>query len=189
MNNIANRYALVLMAFATLVTGVYAQDIAPQKGLPNLARVNSDLYRGGQPSKEGIAELKKLGIRTVIDLRDDDERSRKERGHVIGVGMQFVNIPMGNWSRPDYKTIASIMGEIAKRENQPVFVHCRRGSDRTGTVIAIYRIVHNGWTAEQALEEAKDRGIGWWQFQMKDYVKDFYRDYKAGKINDGSDHK
>jgi protein tyrosine/serine phosphatase len=64
---------------------------------------------------------------------------------------------------------------ISANENQPVFVHCRRGSDRTGTIIAIYRIEHDGWTSEKATSEAKRYGLGLWQLGMKDYISDYYR--------------
>jgi protein tyrosine/serine phosphatase len=68
------------------------------------------------------------------------------------------------------------MAIIDEQENWPVFVHCKRGSDRTGTIVALYRISHDHWTANQALSEAQRHGLSLFAFRMKDYVSDHYRD-------------
>ena len=150
---------------------------AQTKNLPNFHQVNEKLYRGGQPKEGGFAELKKLGITTVIDLRDDDENALKEKKLVEAAGMQFLNFPLGNWSRPDTDDIDKILATINSTKYQPVFVHCKRGSDRTGTAMAIYRMQHDGWTAKQAGDEAEKFGIGWWQHGMRDFINDYYRDH------------
>lgn len=153
------------------------------KDLPNFHKVNDHVYRGGQPKDAGFAELKRLGITTVIDLRDDDDRAVKEKTMVESAGMRFINLPLGGWSRPDKNDIDKILAEINAAGNQPVFVHCKRGKDRTGTVMAIYRMEHDGWSAKQAGDEAEEFGIGWWQFSMRDFINDYYRDHilKNGK--------
>ena len=156
----------------------FAQSAPTSANLPNFHQVNDTLYRGGQPKDDGFAELKKLSIATVIDLRDNDDNALKEKAVVEKAGMRFVNFPLGNWSRPDIKDIEKILAGINASANQPVFVHCKRGSDRTGTVIAVYRISHDGWDAKRASDEAKTFGIGWWEFGMKDFINDYYRDYK-----------
>ena len=117
-----------------------------------------------------------MGVATVIDLRDDDERALKEKVLVESAGMRFINLPLGNWSRPDIKGIDNIIAQIKTTQNQPVFVHCKRGSDRTGTVIAVFRMTNDGWTAKEAGDEAEKFGIGWWQFGMRDFINDYYRD-------------
>src|SRR5215210_8321587 len=75
------------------------QTLLVSDDLPNFHMVNARLFRGGQPKDAGYAELKKAGIRTVIDLRDDDDRAERERSLVERAGMRFINIPLGNWSR------------------------------------------------------------------------------------------
>ena len=143
--------------------------------LPNLFKINENLYRGGQPTEAGIDELKRLGIRTVINLRSETERTRKEEDRVRSAGLRFLNIPLNNWLGPKDDTIDRIVAALNRSDNHPVFVHCNRGADRTGTVIAVYRMTFDGWTADQANNEAEQFGFGWWQIWMKDYVNDYYR--------------
>ena len=172
------KQSLILAVTAIILLSVAgaSQRVSPSKNLPNFHQVNEKLYRGGQPKEEGFAELKKLGITTVIDLRDDDENALKEKALVESAGMRFINIPLANWNRPNIKDIDSIIAKIKAAENQPVFVHCKRGSDRTGTAIAVYRMTTDGKTAKEASDEAEDFGIGWWQFRMRDFINDYYRD-------------
>ena len=170
------------LAFATaLCTVSFAQTAEKSKNLPNFHKINDRLFRGGQPKEAGFAELKARGIATVIDLRDDDENAMKEKALVEKAGMKFINKPLGNWSRPDLDDIDAILKEIDLTANKPVFVHCKRGKDRTGTVIAVYRMTHDGWTAKQAGDEAEKFGIGWWQFKMRDFINDYYRDHVLTK--------
>ena len=157
--------------------GIARGQTVENSNLPNFHQINANLYRGGQPREAGFADLKKLGIVTVIDLRDNDDNAAKERVLVEQAGMHFINIPLGNWDRPDKKDIEVILAQIDYAPGQPVFVHCKRGSDRTGTVIAIYRITHDGRTAKEAGDEAEKFGIGWWQFGMRDFINDYYRDH------------
>ena len=172
------RHSLILtvtLFFTWSITD--AQTATNSKDLPNLYKVNENLYRGGQPTEAGITELKKLGVKTVIDLRDNDDRARKEETWAKAAGLRFVNIPLSNWFSPHNKDIKSILGEIDRKEDSPVYVHCKRGSDRTGTVIAVYRITHDNWTGKQANAEAKQFGFGWWQVWMKHYINDYYDDF------------
>ncbi|NOT46178.1 MAG: hypothetical protein HOP17_00315 [Acidobacteria bacterium] len=167
--------ALAVIVFTVVQLAVSSQTVS--KDLPNFHKLNDQLYRGGQPKADGFAELKAMGITTVIDLRDDDGNALKEKALVEKAGMRFVNKPLGNWSRPDLNDIDEILKEIDTPANQPVFVHCKRGKDRTGTVIAVYRMTHDGWTAKRAGDEAEELGIGWWQFGMRDFINDYYRDH------------
>lgn len=177
------RFGLSFVMFTALFFSQagYAQKSPAKKDLPNFARVNETIYRGGQPTEEGIRELAKMGVKTVINLRGADERAKREEAWTRAAGMKFINVSLDNWTRPKTEKIAEIEKMIVAPENQPVFVHCKRGADRTGTVIAVYRIEHDGWDARRANEEAKQYGFGWWQIWMKDYINDYYRDYKEAK--------
>jgi len=137
-------------------------------GLPNLHKVSDDLYRGAEPTPEGIQQLKKLGIRTVIDLRSsgapDDLR---------GTGMTYVRIPSTAW-QPEDKDVVQFLRIIMDEDRTPVFVHCHRGADRTGMMTAIYRVAVQGWTKEQAIAEMTQGGFGFysgWQNLVR-YIRD-----------------
>lgn len=158
-----------------LASVVVAQNDSKSKELPNFHQVNEHLYRGAQPKDGGIKKLAQLGIKTIINLRDDDNRARAEEAEAKALGLHYFNVPLPDFNRPADRTIEQILSLIAVPENQPVFVHCRRGADRTGTVVAIYRIEHDGWDSEKAKAEAKQYGLGFWQIGMKDYIHDYYR--------------
>lgn len=148
--------------------------------LPNFQKVDEHLFRGAQPTEAGIGRLKELKVKTVVDLRPDEAQVATERRWVESAGMKFVNIPLNGWFRPKEADIERVLQVIEEPQNQPVFVHCRRGADRTGTVTAVYRIADYHWTAQLAIQEAKQHKLGWWQFWMKDFIKDYYR-HQQGK--------
>ncbi len=146
-----------------------------KKDLPNFHKVNYNFYRGGQPTIEGIKQLANLGIKTVINFRDPDGKVRREKEISESLGMSFFNPHLSNWFKSKDSDILQILEIIQKPENQPVFIHCKRGADRTGTVVAVYRMIYENWTAKEANQEAKLLGLGWWQIWMKDYIKDYYK--------------
>jgi protein tyrosine/serine phosphatase len=170
-----------MLALLITTSAARAQSETTYKELPNFHRVNATLYRGGQPKEEGFKLLASLGIKTVLNLRDADERATLEEKQARAAGLRYFNIPLGGLGRPSDEKIERALAVINAPENQPVFVHCKRGSDRTGTVIACYRISHDGWTSDEAKEEAKRYGMGFWEVGMKDYIRDYYERRSAGK--------
>jgi len=147
------------------------------KGVPNFHRINDSYYRGGQPTDVGIEQLAKLGIKTIIDLRGNGDRSEKEQELATRLGMRYYNIPMSGWSRPSDAQINKFLGLVNDQSNWPVFVHCRRGAERTGVVSAVYRLTYDSWTADQAYAEMKRYGFRRWHFWLKDYVYDYAREH------------
>ena len=170
-----NRFPLLIFAVAVCAQSVLCQNDAKQKDLPNLHRVNDGLYRGGQPTEAGLNQLVQLRIKTVVNLRDDDKRARVEEAATVAAGLRYFNLPLSDFHKPNDQEVAQILSIINAPENQPVFVHCKRGADRTGTIIAIYRIEHDGWTDHKAKQEAEAFGLGFWQIRMKDYISDYYQ--------------
>ncbi len=174
---------LLVIVFANFAD---AQEAFENKDLPNFSEVNAKLFRGAQPSEAGVRELAKLGVKTIIDLRGEDKLSEREAVWAKDSGIKFIGVSMNNLLRPKTSEVREVLDEINNSENQPVFIHCQRGADRTGTIVAAYRISHDNWTAKQAIDEAKKFDFGWWQFLMKDYINDYYRDFKSGKLNAGN---
>ena len=140
--------------------------------IPNFHQVNDHIYRGGQPAPEAWQSLAKMGIKTVIDLRREDEHSTAAEAQAVSAaGMRYVNVPMKGVVAPTNEQVAKVLALLNSQE--PVFVHCKRGADRTGTVIACYRISHDRWQRQQALEEAKSLGMGLVQVGLKHYIMAF----------------
>lgn len=175
----ANRLASLLLAVAVCAPPVIPQTDTKQKDLPNFNRVSDVLYRGGQPTEAGLQQLIQLRIKTVVNLRDDDERAQAEGDAAVAAGLRYFNLPLSNFHKPNNKRVAEILSIINAPENQPVLVHCKRGADRTGTIVAIYRIERDGWTGDQAKREAEHFGLGFWQIRMKDYISDYYENKLA----------
>jgi tyrosine-protein phosphatase SIW14 len=143
-------------------------------GIPNFYQVNDHVYRGAQPTDEGWKSLAALGVKTVIDLRRKDEHpTEAEKQAVEAAGMHYINIPMNGLVAPTEEQTSKVLALLDSTKDGPVFVHCRRGADRTGTVIACYRIAHDRWHHKKALAEAKSAGMSWIEIGMKRYVQNY----------------
>jgi protein tyrosine phosphatase (PTP) superfamily phosphohydrolase (DUF442 family) len=158
--------------FLLLVLALPALADSSPEGIKNFYQVDSQVYRGAQPSDDGFQYLAKLGVKTVIDLREADQRSKAEEAAVTAVGMKYVNVPMTGLAAPTEAEISKILG-ILEGDSGAVFVHCKRGADRTGVVIASYRIDRDGWDNAAALTEAKARGMAPFQFPRMSYIRAF----------------
>jgi uncharacterized protein (TIGR01244 family) len=150
-----------------------ASPSAPVAGVGNFYQVNEHIYRGAQPTDAGFQSLAKLGVKTIIDLRETDGRSALEKKAVEANGMRYINIPLRGMSAPSAADVDKIMALFNDEKAGPVFVHCKRGADRTGTVVACYRIAHDGWNNTKALQEARTDGMRWIEIAMQHYVLNY----------------
>jgi protein tyrosine phosphatase (PTP) superfamily phosphohydrolase (DUF442 family) len=141
-------------------------------GILNFGQVDQRLYRGAQPDEGGFANLKTLGIKTIINLRMANDVFKDELALVEKNAMVYTNVPMTGIGRPTDEQIHLILSLIENLPS-PIFIHCQHGCDRTGTVVACYRIKHNGWTAATALQEARTYGLSIFERGMRSYVFDF----------------
>lgn len=143
-----------------------------QKGILNFGQISDAVYRGAQPNADGIKSLQKLGVKLIINLRRPGEGWKHEAEDAQACGIQFTNVPMKGLGRP---TEAQVKKILSMMESAPgaVFVHCEHGCDRTGTIIACWRIQHDHWTSKHALEEAKRYGMSPMERGMRRYVLDF----------------
>lgn len=151
----------------------------PFAPVPRFQQIDSRLFRGAQPDAAAFKSLRDLGVTTVIDLRTERDATRSgERRLVESLGMRYVSLPVedGNFfkrSRIIPETV--IRGFFAAVDGAagPVFVHCRRGADRTGALVAFYRIARHGWTNRRAYEEARDAGMRSWYGGLKRQILAF----------------
>jgi tyrosine-protein phosphatase SIW14 len=143
-------------------------------GVPNAGKVSDELFRGGQPSNQGLAELKKLGITTIVNLRGNHGEVERERAQAQSLGLRYVNLPIKGWSPPSDKQVAQFLKIFQEDPGQKVFVHCYFGEDRTGVMVATYRMAQQKWTPGQALSEMDSFGFHYHLFRsMKTYVRRF----------------
>jgi tyrosine-protein phosphatase SIW14 len=146
----------------------------PSPGIGNFSQVDQNVYRGAQPSDEGIRYLSTLGVKVVIDLREHDQRSVAEERVVTAAGMRYVNVPMTGMTPPSAAEAGQILALLEDPAAGPVFVHCKRGADRTGAVIAAYRIDHDNWDNGRALREAMNNHMSKLQFQRQKFIITFH---------------
>ncbi len=158
-------------------------------GVPNFQTVNERVLRGGQPTAEGFRNLAARGVKTIVDLRESDDRSKAEKKLVESLSMRYVNIPMKGMHTPSDAQISRALRVLKSDSAAPVFVHCKRGADRTGAVVACYRIQNDNWDNTKALQEARGYGMSWYQFQLARYVMSYqpHSDGIAGKAGDVAD--
>ena len=150
------------------------QVVATNSNLPNFHQIGPVFYRGAQPTELGIQSLARQGVKAIINLRAADEKSTNEEHWARSAGLRYFNVPLKGHSRPTDGQVQEILSLIAAATNQPVFLHCKLGKDRTGTIVACYRIAHDQWTGDKALAEAKSLRLGWTEIGMKRYIQDFY---------------
>jgi protein tyrosine phosphatase (PTP) superfamily phosphohydrolase (DUF442 family) len=149
-------FAAMAMADSTTVKRPegWAQPLKLE-GVPNLFRISENLYRSAQPDSNGMKNLKKLGIKTVVNLRsfhsDQDELSQ--------TGLAREHIYMVAW-HPEKKEAVRFLKIVTDTGKVPVLFHCQHGSDRTGTMCAVYRVAVQGWTKEDAIREMTEGGYG-----------------------------
>ena len=126
-----------------------------QTGVPNLHKVTTNLYRSAQPTAEGMLNLKKMGIKTVINLRSFNSDSDE----VGNTGLKREHIFMKAW-HPERKEVVRFLQIVTDESKYPLLFHCQHGADRTGIMCAIYRIAVQGWPKEEAIREMKEGGYG-----------------------------
>lgn len=124
-------------------------------GVPNLHRIDAHVYRSAQPTAAGMRELEKLGIRTVLCLRDSHDDVDEARG----TGLRLVRLELNAW-RTDEEELVQVLRVLVDQANWPVLVHCQHGADRTGLASALYRIAVQGWDRERAVDEMTRGGFG-----------------------------
>jgi len=146
-----------------------------KEGLPNLHKVSDKLYRSAQPEAVGFKELKKLGVKTVINLRAFHDDSDKLKG----TGLAYERIEFKTW-HPENEDMVKFLKIVTDTNKTPVLVHCQHGADRTGTMCALYRIAVQGWDREDAIREMTQGSFGF--HEVWDNLITFIRGLDVDKI-------
>lgn len=172
-----NRILTVAVAVSLLASSAYAQVTTPTvAGVRNFAKLESTIACGGATTPEGVAELKKLGYASIVNLREATETGAEveaEAAAAKDAGVRYVHLPM-NGAKPDPAVADTFLKAIVDPANQPVFVHCGSGN-RAAALWMIKRMVVDGWDADKAGTEAAALGL------RSEALKKFALDYAASR--------
>lgn len=125
------------------------------EGLPNFFKLSDNLYRSAQPLPAGFPKLAGLGIKTVVNLREYHDDAK----HLKDTGLAYERIQFTTWKAEDDEVVR-FLKIVTDTNRTPVLVHCQHGADRTGTLCALYRIIVQGWSKEEAIREMTGGGYG-----------------------------
>ncbi len=130
-----------------------------KKVVPNFGVVSEVLLRGGQPREGGLETLQKAGVKTIVCLRDGADDIANEGKLAEKLGLKFVSLPMSVLKTAQKGQVQKFLSVVKDPASQPVFVHCRQGQDRCGTMVAMYRISEQSWTFQKAYDEMISYGF------------------------------
>ena len=150
--------------------------------IENFGKINENYYRGSQPLADQFIQLKTLGIKTVIDLRQDSVKQASEWARAAG--LEYVNIPLTTKRAASEEQTKHFLKLVNDQANWPVYVHCKGGRHRTGEMTAIYRITRDGWSADQAYEEMKKYDFEdsfFYPRSLKKYVYSYFKQFTSQK--------
>jgi tyrosine-protein phosphatase SIW14 len=136
-------------------------------GVQNLYRVESDLFRSAQPSSAGFQELAALGVKTVLNVAGGEGDAPVARG----TDLNLLHVPMTAWGLRDDRVLEALR-IMTNPRNRPLLIHCQHGADRTGAIMALYRVVAQGWSKADAVREMNEGGFhhsSLWR-NLDDYV-------------------
>ena len=176
-----------LLGILVLAAGAPAQEQATTNAgsvnvrIKNFGQMDGRFYRGAQPKKNDYKDLAALGIKTIIDLRQDPEPDAQSV--VESLGMKYVNIPMIEKKYPTPEATEAFLKTVNDPETGKFFVHCAGGRHRTGAMGAVYRFQFYDWDFDQAYKEMKnfDFYTRWGHGAFKDFVKDYYTKSQTNK--------
>ncbi len=160
------KYSIGVGFLVTAVTLAGGRGLPVREGIRNFGQVNEHLYRGARPDTAAIHNLKRLGVGTIVNLCVPGELPGQEALDAQAHGITYTNVPLKGMGRPTEAQIQTVLA-IIEGASGPVFIHCKHGCDRTGTIIACYRIRHDGWSNQDALKEAKKYGLSRFERGMK----------------------
>ena len=182
MDSTRRSYFSVLLAVLALVLASSASVISQEAEkansnskvtIKNFGQMDDRFFRGAQPKEDDFGQLAALGIKTVIDLREDPEEYEKR--NVEALGMRYVNIPMIAKKYPEAAQVEQFLKLVDDPATGKFFVHCAGGRHRTGVMGAVYRFNHYKWNFEQVYSEMKkfDFYTRWGHGDFKKFVQDY----------------
>lgn len=137
-------------------------------GFDNLYKIDDALYRSEQPNSAGMILLDSMGVTTIFNVRNiktDNHEAKNTR-------LKLIHIPINTWTI-SYEEVVITMKAIMNGK-APMLIHCKHGSDRTGCIVAVYRMVKCGWSKEEAIREFRTGGFGFHEKYFTNILKLLY---------------
>jgi tyrosine-protein phosphatase SIW14 len=148
-----------------------------EKSVIHFAEIEPGVYRSGLIPEAAAPLLEELGVKTVINFDNLEERARKEAAHLKLFGIYTVWMPWSGWGDPSTEEVDKFLSLMKTPDLRPIWIHCKRGSERTGTMMAIWRI-DSGWPVEKAYQEMrKFEYRRFFQGHLKRYVYRYAREH------------
>jgi protein tyrosine phosphatase (PTP) superfamily phosphohydrolase (DUF442 family) len=157
--------ALVVLLLIGCATNGAPRASMPE--IPQLIQIDEGYFRGGQPSPAGLEELKRMGIKTIVNLRHYSPAMTNEWRHAQQLGMRWVNIPIWAWWWPTTQQTREFLEIVTDPAQRPVFVHCRQGWNRVGLMTAVYRAIYHEWSPQQGYAEGRRLGLVPWNVMTR----------------------
>jgi protein tyrosine/serine phosphatase len=156
----------------------------PRVKIKNFGQMDDRFFRGAQPKEKDYKDLAQLGIRTIIDLRDDPEAYEKRVAESLG--MTYINIPMIAKKYPTPEATELFLKTVNDPATGKFYVHCAGGRHRTGVMGAVYRFKFYNWNFDQVYKEMKqyDFYTSWGHGAFKDFVEDYYAQIQQSKVTE-----
>ena len=180
MNKMRKLFLLMLIiGISGCAYAGYIED--PFQDIPAFYKVNDGLYRGGRPDMNGLMRLSDMDIKTIVSFQAEDNSGKNEEIMAEAMGIRnFYRIPLSVEKAPTDSQVLRFLSIVTDKNKQPVFIHCESGRDRTGAMIALYRVVVEGWTIKEAYNEAKQ--LGFWPYHGNAELKKFLHQLKDKEI-------
>ena len=137
--------------------------------ISNFDIVSEGLWRGAAPSNQAMQKLAESGVKTIVDLRLAGLGAEEEASRAKKLGIKYIHIPLG-FMGPSLSKVAQFLNIVNDPANQPVFVHCRYGADRTGALVGVFRVIHDHWSFNQAYSEMRSHHFKPWLASLKRVV-------------------
>lgn len=154
---------LLLLSFAAFALVAHADctDLLATPNVPITAfhQIKAGLYRGGRPTSEGLKALADLGVKTILNIDNDNASIAQETEMAQSLGMKEISIPLSGFWAPADADVDRILAVMADPANGPLYIHCQHGHDRTGLLVGLYRIQTDHWTVADAWQEMLDLGF------------------------------
>jgi protein tyrosine/serine phosphatase len=139
---------------------------------PAIELVSPGIWRGPRPTQATLAQLKTLGVRTILDIEDSSSAISTERGWVANLKMTFISKPMSGFWAPDDKQVNQIEAILGDQSQRPIFVHCQHGQDRTGLIVGLYRVFTEHGSPKTAYKEMIAKGFHKILFFLNHYYEE-----------------